>query len=202
MEDVDGLLADTDVISDLSSPGEGQRNAIRPKKRRSPLTVDSQNEKKRTKATVRTYVKTGPQRFAVTLFFFCSKVSPANWGSSLTVTLYRKMIIDRIATASVSKNLYFYLFISNMVKWKNHGTYFLPKHARAPLTETEGQKLGIVLDTSSNQGISPALNGRNASRGQSCKKRPGLNVKGSCQYRAREKDMRKAKKTHILVSRL
>lgn len=53
----------------------------------------------------KTHVKVSLLTERNTLSFFCSNVSPANRGSSLTVTLYRKIEYDNTASASVSANL-------------------------------------------------------------------------------------------------
>ena len=55
--------------------------------------------------------------------------------------------------------------------------YFRPMHARAPAHIVKSGK--VILEKEGH--VSPALKGKNASRGQSLRKREGLNVCGSSQ---------------------
>ena len=52
-----------------------------------------------------TYVKVSRFLVSKILSLRCSNDSPANCGSSLTVTLYRRIVNVKTATASVSENL-------------------------------------------------------------------------------------------------
>ncbi len=60
---------------------------------------------RRLSTTSLTYVKVTIFLECKTLSLRCSNVSPANCGSSLTVTLYRRIVNVKTAIASVSENL-------------------------------------------------------------------------------------------------
>ena len=122
-----------------------------------------------------TYVRINPCLDAKILSFRASTDSPANWGSSLTSILYRETSIVRMAIPSVSKNLEWRSSASNVTIIYVSTTNFLPIHARAPTPCKQSWYL-------QRPGNIPALNGKYASRGQSLRKREGLNAWGSGQY--------------------
>jgi len=124
--------------------------------------------------SIATYVMVKPCRAAMILAFRSLNVSCANCGSSLTLSLYWETNIVRIAIPSVSKNLW-----DSDENRSDMFDRFDGLSANA-CTGTCRYHLSDFYHPTLWNGL-PALKGKNASRGQSPRKREGLNAWGSSQ---------------------
>ena len=108
---------------------------------------------------------------------FCSNVSFTYWGSSFTSTLYRERRITSIAMDSVSENLRekdgegLGDWVAVCISWGHTCARYMISHLKGVSIDTDDRFITNV----------PPLKGRNASLGQSSRKRDGLNAYGSSQ---------------------